>query len=207
MDLSIYLIASMNYGLEKIEEALASGVTMLQLREKDITSRLYLEYALKFRELTKHYKIPLIINDRLDIAMMCKADGVHLGQSDLPIDGVRKLVGRDFIIGATAKTAQMALSAEQRGADYIGSGAWFPTVTKQDASLLDRAEFKKIKELIKIPVVAIGGINETNCNIPILQEADGVAISHGILGQAEVGETVRKIEANIKAEYKVTNKN
>lgn len=199
MDLSIYLIASMNDGLKKIEEALASGVTILQLREKDISSRLYLEYALKLRELTSYYHIPFMINDRVDIAMLCKADGVHLGQSDLPVDRVREMAGRDFIIGATAKTVETALQAEERGADYIGSGAWFATTTKRDATLIDREEFKKIKELVKIPVVAIGGINETNCHMPIQYKANGVAVSYGILGEAEPGEAVKKMKMNIKS--------
>ena len=197
MDLSVYLIASMAYGLEKIEEALASGVTMLQLREKNITSQLYLEHALKLRALTKYYHVPLIINDRVDIALICKADGVHLGQSDLPIDRVRQLVGRDFIIGATAKTVATALKAEKDGASYIGSGAWFTTTTKGDATPLDRNEFKNIKALVKIPSVAIGGIDATNCHIPMQYGADGVAISYGILGQEVIESAVKTIKSNI----------
>lgn len=116
--------------LQKTEEALKGGITLLQLREKDKTTREYLDLARKVHKLTRQYHVPLIIDDRLDIAMAMDAEGVHLGQSDMPIDIARNIFGKDKIIGATAKTVEQATEAYNQGADYLGVGAIFPTTTK-----------------------------------------------------------------------------
>lgn len=204
MDLSIYLIASLDDGLEKIEEALQAGVNIIQLREKGISSKMYFERALTLRALTKKYHIPLIINDRVDIALACGAEGVHLGQEDVPVHIVRQLVGKTFIIGATAKTVDSAVKAELWGAQYIGSGAWFPTCTKEDATPIDREEYKKLKELVHIPSVAIGGLNVGNCHIPMAYGADGIAMASGILSSSNITETVRNIKQVINQNRPIT---
>lgn len=198
MDVSVYLIASMSYGIEKIEEALAAGVTMVQLREKNITTRKYFEVASKIKVLTKKYQVPLIINDRLDLAMAVGADGVHLGQNDLPVEQARRIAGKSFIIGATAKTLETALEAENLGANYVGSGAFFATQTKQDATAIDYAVYKVIKSQIHIPSVAIGGINESNYNIPINLGADGIAMGEGLLNATHIGNYIRNIKKELR---------
>ena len=194
MDLSVYLIASMAYGIEKIEEALKAGVSIVQLREKNISSKQYFEAAKRMKELTRTYNVPLIINDRVDIALAVGADGVHLGQSDLPIDAVRTLVGDNFIIGATAKTLEDALLAEQRGANYIGSGAWFSTSTKLDATPLDLEVYRQIRSQLTIPTVAIGGVTRENCQVPFSYGADGVAMAKGLLEECYIEEAIAEIK-------------
>ena len=133
MKLWLYLIADFSYGEEKITESLRAGVDYIQLREKNISSAEYLRRAQYLREMVKRFGAKLIINDRLDIALLSGADGVHLGQEDVPVKEARKLFGAGKIIGATAKTAAQARQAKEDGADYLGSGAWFSTTTKQDA--------------------------------------------------------------------------
>ena len=197
-DLSIYLIGSMAYGIKKIEEALAAGVTLFQLREKNISSRQYLDYAKQIKACTSYYGVPLIINDRVDIALLSGAEGVHLGQSDVPIADVRALVGNDFIIGATAKTLETALEAEKQGAHYIGCGAWFETSTKLDATVLEHESYRKIKQQLTIPGVAIGGITVENCRIPLSYGVEGIAMASGILGSQNITETVKQLSETIK---------
>ena len=140
----LYLIADFSYGREKLEEALKAGVDYIQLREKNISSAEYLKRARDLREMTEKYNTKLIINDRIDIALLSGADGVHLGQSDVSVKDARKLLGRDKIIGATAKTVAQAVQAQQESADYLGSGAWFPTATKQDAVPLAEETYREI---------------------------------------------------------------
>ena len=129
----LYLIADFSYGEARIEAALKAGIDYIQLREKDISSAEYLLRAKRMREITDKYRTRLIINDRLDIALLSGADGVHLGQEDVPVKDARKLLGARGIIGATAKTPEQAKQAMEAGADYLGSGAWFFTETKKDA--------------------------------------------------------------------------
>lgn len=151
--------------LRRTEEALEGGVTILQLREKDKTSREYLALAEKVHQLTRKYNIPLIIDDRLDIAMSVDAEGVHLGQSDMPIHIARKLFGPDKIIGATAKTVPQALEAYEQGADYLGVGAIYPTITKVKTILTSTDALWDICNAVPIPVNAIGGLNKDNMDI------------------------------------------
>jgi thiamine-phosphate pyrophosphorylase len=152
---------------EQIEEALCAGVTLLQLREKSLwTNVLSWKKPLLVRELTKHYGIPLIINDDVEIALKCGADGVHVGQDDLSPLEVRRLIGPDRILGVTAKNVSQAKKAFMDGADYIGSGAIFPSPTKKDAIPLTLEQLSAICRSVPIPVTAIGGINGPKCFLP-----------------------------------------
>ena len=157
--------------LRRVKAALDGGVTLVQLREKERTTREYLELARAVHELTMQYNVPLIIDDRLDIAMAADTEGVHLGQSDLPIHIARKLWGSDKIIGATAKTIEQATEAYEQGADYLGVGAIYPTTTKVKTILTSTEMLDKICHAVPIPVIAIGGLNKDNIdvlkNIPI----------------------------------------
>ena len=169
-----------------IEEALKGGVTMLQLREKNASGKEFLEKAIKLRELTKKYNVKFIINDRVDIAMLCDADGVHVGQSDIPANKVRELIGEDKIVGVSARTVEEALTAKENGADYLGVGAMFTTRTKLDAKSVSIEKLKEIKELIKLPVVAIGGLSLSNIDKLKECNVDGYAVVSTILGAENI---------------------
>lgn len=151
--------------LRRVKAALDGGVTLVQLREKERTTREYLELARAVHELTMQYNVPLIIDDRLDIAMAADTEGVHLGQSDLPIHIARKLWGSDKIIGATAKTIEQATEAYEQGADYLGVGAIYPTTTKVKTILTSTEMLDKICHAVPIPVNAIGGLNKDNIDV------------------------------------------
>ena len=170
IDTSLYFITdstgfSEEEFLRRTEAALQGGVTFLQIREKEKTTREYLSLARKVHELTKKYNVPLIIDDRLDIAMAMDAEGVHLGKSDMPIDLARKILGPDKIIGATAKTVPQALEAWQQGADYLGVGAIYPTTTKVKTVLTSTDTLREICNAVPIPANAIGGLNQDNIDI------------------------------------------
>ncbi len=166
LDLSLYLVTDKSDDVEKflntIEEAMKGGVTVVQIREKTAETIDFYNLALKVKEITAKYNVPLIINDRVDVALAIDADGVHVGQSDMPCDVTRRLIGEDKILGVSAATIDEAKKAQKDGADYIGSGAVFPTATKDDAPSITKKDLKKIVESIDIPVVAIGGINLKN---------------------------------------------
>ncbi len=189
----LYLIADFSCGEEAIRQSLETGVDYIQLREKDITSAEYLRRARRLREMTADFDTKLIINDRLDIAMLCDADGVHLGQSDVPVQDARMLLGKGKIIGVTAKTVEQAEQAMANGADYLGSGAWFPTETKKDAVLLSEEVYRAILKAAPIPNVAVGGITAQNCIRPLGCGATGLAISAGILKAKSPAKEVRNI--------------
>lgn len=189
----LYLIADFSYGEEKIETALKAGVDYIQLREKNISSAEYLKRARMLREMTDKYHTKFIVNDRLDIAMISEADGVHLGQSDIPVADARKILGRDKMIGATAKTVEQAVRAEKEGADYLGSGAWFFTSTKKDAVPITEETYRDILNAVTIPNVAVGGITAENGRKPLECGASGLAISAGILAVEDVAAEVRKL--------------
>ena len=193
---SLYLIADFSYGLEKLTKALACGVDILQLREKDISSAEYLKRAKLMRELTKKYNTLFIINDRLDIAMLSGADGVHLGQSDVPADEARALLGKDKIIGVTAKTVEQAVKAKQDGADYLGSGAWYTTTTKADATLISEETYREILRKSGLPNVAIGGITAENCDKPLQCGANGLAVAAGVL-KGDVEKNIKAFRAKL----------
>ena len=168
MDLSLYLVTDNSDDVEKflntIEEAIKGGVTVVQIREKTADTLDFYNLALKVKEITTKYSVPLIINDRVDVALAIDADGVHVGQSDMPCDVTRRLIGEDKLLGISAATVEEAQKAQKDGADYIGTGAVFPTATKDDAPSVTKEELKEIVESIDIPVVAIGGINLDNAS-------------------------------------------
>ena len=170
LDTSLYFFTdSTNFTEEEVlrrtEAALQGGATILQLREKDRSTREYLHLAEKVHALTKRYSVPLIIDDRLDIAMAVDAEGVHLGQSDLPVSLARRLLGPDKIIGATAKTVPQAEEAYAQGADYLGVGAIFPTTSKVKTILTSTDTLRDICQAVPIPVNAIGGLNRENIDV------------------------------------------
>ena len=147
-----------------IEEAIKGGVSVVQIREKTADTLDFYNLALKVKEITEKHNVPLIINDRVDVALAVDAEGVHVGQSDMPCDVTRALVGSDKIVGVSAATIEEARKAESDGADYIGAGAVFPTATKDDAPKITKKDLKEIVESISIPVVAIGGITLNNAH-------------------------------------------
>lgn len=186
VDLTLYLVTDSTYHTEEsflhtVEEACIGGATIVQLREKSGSSRDYLNQALKVKEITDRYHIPLIIDDRIDIALACDAAGVHVGQSDLPVSYARRLLGPDKIVGATAKTVPQALKAYEQGADYLGVGAMFPTTTKVVTVLTAPATLTEIRHTVPIPVVAIGGLNRGNMDILKDTAADGIAVVSAIM--------------------------
>lgn len=151
--------------LRRIEAALRGGVTFLQIREKDKTTREYIEIAEKVHKITKRYHVPLIIDDRVDVALAIDAEGVHVGASDMPVATARKLMGEDKIVGATAKTVLQALDAYEQGADYLGVGAIYPTTTKVKTVLTSTDTLRDICHAVPVPANAIGGLNKDNIDI------------------------------------------
>lgn len=169
-DSTLYFITdSTGYGGEeflfRVEEALKGGATLLQLREKDKTTREYVALARRVHEVAERYRVPLIIDDRLDVALAAGAEGVHLGQSDLPVSDARRILGNRFIIGATAKTVPQALEAYEQGADYLGVGAIYPTTTKVKTVLTSTETLDAICRAVPIPANAIGGLNKNNASV------------------------------------------
>jgi thiamine-phosphate pyrophosphorylase len=177
-----------------VEEAIKGGVTLIQLREKSLTSMEFYKTAVKIKEITDKYNVPLIINDRLDIALAVDSAGLHVGQKDMPADVARKLLGNDKILGVSAATLEEAKKAESDGADYIGVGAIFTTNTKNDARAVSIELLKEIKESINVPVVAIGGINEENICLLKPTNIDGVAVVSVILGKDNIKSSTIKFK-------------
>lgn len=169
-----------------VEKAIQGGVTLVQLREKSVSSKEFLELAQRVKEITSRYDIPLIINDRLDIALAVDAEGLHIGQDDLPMIKARELFGKDKIIGVSASTLEEALLAQQQGADYLGVGAIFSTPTKTDAPEVSLEQLSQIKKSVSIPIVAIGGINLVNLKQVIGTGIDGVSVVSAILAQEDI---------------------
>ena len=199
IDYSIYLITDHDClkgrdFLQCIEAALRGGVTLVQLREKNVTGRPFLERALAVKSLCDKYNVPLLINDRIDIALACKAQGVHLGQEDIPLGVAREILGDEAIIGISAHTSEEARLAELEGADYLGVGAVFPTSTKEDASEVGLERLKQIRTMTKLPLVGIGGVNALNYAKVLAAGAQGAAIISGILGADDIENEVRKIK-------------
>jgi len=185
-DSSLYFITdSTNYTekefLRRVEEACNGGVTLLQLREKERTTREYLSLAEKVHEITMRYDIPLIIDDRVDVVLAVNAEGVHVGQSDMPVAIARKLMGTDKIVGATAKTVPQALEAYEQGADYLGAGAIYPTTTKVKTALTSVDTLKEIVKAVPIKVNAIGGLNKDNIHVLKGSGIDGICAVSAIM--------------------------
>lgn len=185
-DSSLYFITdSTNYTEEeflcRIEQALQGGVTLLQLREKEKSTREYIELAEKVHTITKRYKVPLIIDDRIDVALAVDAEGVHVGASDMPVATARRLMGREKIVGATAKTVPWAKEAYEQGADYLGVGAIYPTTTKVKTVLTSTDTLREICKAVPIPVNAIGGLNKDNIDVLAEIPIAGICVVSAIM--------------------------
>jgi thiamine-phosphate pyrophosphorylase len=177
-----------------ISESVEEGVTLVQLRAKTLKTREFLETSLKVAEILKVKNIPLIINDRIDIALSCEADGVHLGQHDLPLSIARKILGRNKLIGVSVNTAKEAEEALKKGADYLGVGPIFFTQTKKDLRpLLGLEGFQDIRKKVNIPILAIGGINAENAKQLIEAGADGIAVVTAILAAEDIRQATKEL--------------
>ena len=188
---------------EQIEAALKGGVTILQLREKNLCVDEFVEEAKKIKELCHRYGVPLIINDSVEVAIKSGADGVHVGIEDMPVAEIRKKVGKEFIIGATAKTVEQAKFAEESGADYLGVGAVFPSPTKKNAIRITTEQLKEITSSVNIPVVAIGGIGLENIEQLRGGGMDGVALVSAIFSAEDIEKrtaTLKEIAARVVEE-------
>ena len=170
--------------LEKVETACRSGVTIIQLREKNLTTNQYYRLAKQVKEITDAYQVPLIIDDRLDICLAVDAAGLHIGDDELPVSVARQVLGPEKILGVTAKTVKRALEAETSGADYLGTGAIFPTTTKENAPITLISTLKTICQMVAIPVVAIGGLTSENIDQLAATGIAGVAVVRDLM-QAE----------------------
>jgi thiamine-phosphate pyrophosphorylase len=201
LDLRLYLVTNRNNKTEEeffniIKSSILGGVSILQLREKTSSSNEFYKIAIKVKKLTDRYNIPLIINDRVDIAMAINADGVHVGNDDIDCNVIRKIIGFNKIIGVSASNVEDAVAAEKNGADYIGSGAIFPTKTK-DTNEISINELKKIVNSVNIPVVAIGGINEKNMYLLENTGIKGIAVISSIMESKNPKKTSENLKSKI----------
>lgn len=198
IDMSLYLVTA-RYGekeeefLEKIEEACKNGVTIVQLREKEITTSAYYELANKVKKVTDHYQIPLIINDRVDICLAVDAAGVHIGNDELPTRVTRRLIGNK-ILGVSVKSVLQAQKEQKNGADYLGVGAIFPTTTKEEAQSTSLNTLEQITQQVTIPVIAIGGIKEERIKAFDRTGIYGIAVVSEIMQASNIGEKIRQMK-------------
>ena len=190
-DYTLYLVTdrqlmSCDSLTEAVEQAILRGCTMIQLREKELSSLEFYNQAVAVKQVTDKYHIPLIINDRIDIAMAVQATGVHIGQHDLPAAAVRKVIGENMLLGVSASSIAEAIQAQQDGADYLGVGAMFPTGTKTDADSVSMEELQKIRAAVSLPIVVIGGINKGNAGRFKPMGIDGLAVVSAIIAQSDI---------------------
>lgn len=190
-DYTLYLVTdrqlmSCDSLTEAVEQAILGGCTMIQLREKELSSLEFYNQAVAVKQVTDKYHIPLIINDRIDIAMAVQATGVHIGQHDLPVAAVRKVIGENMLLGVSASSIAEAIQAQQDGADYLGVGAMFPTGTKTDADSVSMEELQKIRTAVSLPIVVIGGINKGNAGRFKPMGIDGLAVVSAIIAQSDI---------------------
>ncbi|NRT37245.1 thiamine-phosphate pyrophosphorylase [Clostridium beijerinckii] len=199
IDYSIYLVTDRDLMStetleEAVEKAVIGGCTLIQLREKDCSSLDFYNTAVKVKEITDKHNIPLIINDRVDIALAVDAAGVHVGQSDIPAAIVRKVIGNDKILGVSTGSVNEALEAEKNGADYLGVGAMYSTGTKKDADSTSMDELRKIRENVSIPIVVIGGINKDRVKDFEGIGIDGLAIVSAIIAKKDITAAARELK-------------
>ena len=180
---------------EAVEQAVIGGCTMVQLREKEILSLDFYVLASEMKKITDRYGIPLIINDRIDIAMAVGAAGIHIGQKDIPADIARKVIGKDMLLGVSAVSAAEAVNAAKAGADYLGVGAMFPTRTKPDAGFVSMEELGRIRKAVDIPIVVIGGISKENAMLFQPMGIDGLAVVSAVIAQPNI----KKSAADLKS--------
>lgn len=197
IDYRLYLVTEEKLPLNKllhvIGESVAGGVTAVQLREKKTDGKDFYDRALEVKKLLDSLSVPLIINDRVDVAMAIGADGVHVGQSDLPLSAVKKLIPYSMTVGVSARTVEHAIAAEKGGADYIGVGSVFPTSTKRDAKLLPAGRLDNIVSSVTIPVVAIGGINAKNIGCLKDSGVAGIAVASALTRAKNPKETAEQL--------------
>lgn len=179
---------------EAVEQAICGGCTMIQLREKNYSAKAFYELAKRIKSITDAYHVPLIINDRTDIAIAIRAAGVHVGQSDLPAYVIRCMIGSDALLGVSVTSVKEALQAEKEGADYLGVGALFPTNTKKDAAHVTLQELKNIKKAVTIPIMGIGGINKTNLELLKQTGIDSIAVISAILDQPNITQAAAELK-------------
>ncbi len=199
IDYTLYLVTdqalmSTSTLYEAVEQAVSGGCTLIQLREKTQSSIDFYKTAATIKELTEHRGIPLIVNDRIDIAMAVGADGVHMGQSDIPAAAARKMIGDDMILGVSVGSVAEAMKAVADGADYLGVGAMFPTGTKDDAEIVTRSELKAIRAAVALPIVVIGGINKENAAEFASYGVDGLAVVSAILSQPDIKQAAEEMK-------------
>ena len=202
-DSSLYVITdSTNYTeeefLDRVEQALRGGATLLQLREKNRSTREYLALAEKVHAIAKRYNVPLMIDDRVDVALAVDAEGVHVGAEDMPVATARKLMGRDKIVGATAKTVPWAKEACEQGADYLGVGAIYPTTTKVKTVLTSVETLRDICNAVPIPVNAIGGLNKSNIDILKGVPVAGICVVSAIMKADDPKQAAEELKARAK---------
>lgn len=198
-DPSLYFITDSTFCDEKeflfrVEEALKGGATLLQLREKEKSTRDYIELAEKVHDIARRYNVPLIIDDRVDVALAVDAEGVHVGASDMPVQTARRLMGEDKIVGATAKTVPWALEAYSQGADYLGVGAIYPTTTKVKTVLTSVDTLRDICEAVPIPANAIGGLNKDNIDVLEGVPIAGICVVSAIMKADDPREAARELK-------------
>lgn len=180
---------------EAVEQAILGGCTMVQLREKDSSSSDFYALALELKRITDSYGVPLIINDRIDIAMAVGAAGVHIGQKDIPVKIARKLIGPDMLLGVSAGSVEEAIRAEKAGADYLGVGAMFPTRTKPDAGWVSMEELSRIRQAVTIPIVVIGGISEKNAMLFRSMGVDGLAVVSAVIAKPDIKRSAEELKS------------
>ena len=178
---------------QQVEKTLKGGATFIQLREKHLDDAAFLEEAVELKELCRRYHVPFVINDNVEIALKMDADGVHVGQSDMEAGNVREKLGPDKIIGVSAQTVEQAVLAEQRGADYLGVGAVFPTGSKDDADDVSHETLKAICEAVSIPVIAIGGISRNNVMELAGSGICGIAVISAIFAQPDIEAATKEL--------------
>ena len=181
--------------MEQVEEVLKNGATCVQLREKDLDEASFLAEAREMAALCRRYHVPFIVNDNVDIAVACGADGVHVGQEDMAAGDVRRRVGPDMLVGVSAHTVQEALDAVKNGADYLGLGSVFSTSTKLDADLMSRETLQAICRAVDVPTVAIGGISKANIMDLAGSGVDGVAVVSALFGAPDPGAAAAELAA------------
>ena len=204
IDYSLYLVTDRELMStacieDSVELAIQGGCTLVQLREKNISSREFFEVACRVKKITDRYAVPFLINDRVDIVMAVDADGVHIGQSDLPAQAVRKLIGNEKIMGVSACTVEEAEIAVRAGADYLGIGAMFSTATKTDAEIVSFEELLRIRERVNIPLVVIGGIHSGTIPLFPISSVDGFAVVSAIVAQSDIKKAAADIKRLINA--------
>lgn len=178
---------------EQVEETVKAGATFVQLREKELGYEEFVAIAMKIKQVTDRYQVPFVINDNIEVAIAVGADGVHVGQSDMSAENVRALLGNDKILGVSVRTVEQALLAQEQGADYIGVGAAFSTSTKTDVDKISYDMIQAICNAVSIPVVAIGGINETNLMQLKGSGVDGVAVVSAIFAKADITSATKQL--------------